>query len=255
MVIWSFINFLACIGVIVVNGLANALPLNGMGTGELSDLYPNLFVPAGVTFSIWGIIYILLIGFCIYSIRASLSSKTDASFLKSVGPWFLLSCVANVLWIFAWHWQKVGLSLVVMLFLLFSLIIIYLNLNKRTEASLAELLFTRLPFSIYLGWITVALIANVTALLVKTGWGGFGLSETFWTVTVIIAAVFITLLVIHTRKDVGYSLVVIWALLGIVLKRSALGDAPAVTATAVGGIVVVALFLILVSVRKSVKRM
>lgn len=242
---WSIINALACIGVIVVNSLANILPLNGVGTGELSDLYPNLFVPAGLTFSIWGIIYILLIGFAIYGIKAAFSSSTDASFLKSIGPWFLLSCIANMAWIFAWHWQKVGLSLVVMLFLLASLIIIYLSLSSGGESFPAERVLVKLPFSVYLGWITVATIANVTALLVRLEWGGFGLSGVFWTVAVIVTAVVITALVIWPRRDAGYSLVVIWALLGIVLKRSALGDAPAVTVAAALGMGVIVLVFLL----------
>lgn len=245
MIIWSIINAIAFIGVIVVNSLANILPLNGVGTGELSDLYPNLFVPAGLTFSIWGIIYLLLIGFCVYGIKAAFSSSTDASFLKTIGPWFLLSCIANIAWIFAWHWQRVGLSLIVMLFLLASLIVIYLKLNSGGISSLSEGLLTRLPFSVYLGWITVATIANVTALLVTLEWGGFGLSAVFWTVFVIVAAVVVTLLVIFIRKDLGYSLVVVWALLGIVLKRSALGDAPSVTVAAAVGMGLILLFLFL----------
>ncbi|MBI9106376.1 MAG: tryptophan-rich sensory protein [Spirochaetales bacterium] len=241
--IWAFINLIAFIAVVVVNGMANSLPLNGFGTGELSDLYPNLFVPAGITFAIWGIIYLLLAGFSVYGLTAAFSKNIETLFLREIGPWFLISCMANICWIFAWHWKKVGLSLFFMLIILASLIILYRKIGIGSgELSKRIFIFTKLPFSIYLGWITVATIANITALLVNLNWNGFGISETVWTVIVIIAAVIITCLVIYRQKDWGYALVVLWAFIGIILKRSSAGDAPAVVTAAGAGMAVIAAF-------------
>jgi len=239
----SILNLAAFAAVIIVNTMAATLPLNGLGTGELSDLYPNLFVPAGLTFSIWGIIYLLLGGFSVYGVIASFNRNMDTSFLSIIGPWFILSSAANVSWIFAWHWKKLGLSLIIMLILLFTLIIIY---QKTSSAAAGErtgaFFLTRLPFSIYLGWITVATIANATALLVNVKWGGFGLSDSVWTIIMITAAVLITCLVIFSKGDWAYSLVVLWAFLGIILKRSSAGDASGVLIAAIAGMIIITVF-------------
>ena len=242
----AILNLIFFISVIIVNGLANALPLNGIGTGELSDLYPNLFVPAGITFSIWGIIYLLLAGFCVTGLAAAFGNKLNPEFLSRIGVWFIISCIANLSWIFAWHWKKVGLSLLFMLLILLTLIMIYKKLMPDYEtANKPAFIFVKLPFSVYLGWITVATIANVTALLVHANWNGFGLSEPLWTVIILLTAVLITCIIILRHKDLGYSLVVIWAFLGIILKRSSIGDALSVVIAASAGIVIIGAFFII----------
>ena len=217
----SILNLLGFLGTIVVNALANILPFNGITTGELSDLYPNLFVPAGLTFAIWGLIYVLLGIFVIYPLIPSVrrdAQKVD--FVRRIGPLFLVSCIANIGWIFAWHYQVLPLSLFLILILLGCLLTIYLRLNVgKSQATRAERYLAHLPFSVYLGWITIATIANVTALLVDISWNAWGLGEQFWAVAVIIVGIAIALSVLFTRKDIYYSLVVDWALLGILLKR------------------------------------
>ncbi len=241
--IWAFTNLIACIAMVVVNGMANAIPLNGLGTGELSDFYPNLFVPAGLTFSIWGIIYLLLTGFCIYGLVSRFNSSINPQFLKIIGPWFFFSCIANICWIFSWHWKKVGLSLLFMLALLASLIIIYEKMGINTgENGKGLFFFAKLPFSIYLGWISIATIANAAALLVNFKWKGFGLSESVWTIIVILAAVLLTSIIIYRKHDAGFSLVVLWAFLGIILKRSSAADAPSVVLTAALGMAFILIF-------------
>ncbi|NMC77223.1 MAG: hypothetical protein GYA60_08035 [Candidatus Methanofastidiosa archaeon] len=219
---FQILNIIAVIGTLFVNYLANALPINGKNTGELSDAIPNLFVPIGLTFSIWGIIFILLVLFGIYQARDLFKKdKIEMPFLKKTSYYFFLAGIANMSWIFAWHYQQIFLSLIIMLILLFSLLKLYLNLGIGKEiTSRKERMFVQIPISVYLGWITVATIANITALLVTIKWDGFGISEVFWTMFVLIAALVITLLMIITRKDVAYSLVAIWALLGIYLKRT-----------------------------------
>jgi hypothetical protein len=215
-------NILAMIATIIINGLAVILPLNGKSTQELSDALPNLFVPANLTFSIWGIIYILWVVFAIYQASNLFKKeKPQMPFLFQISWLFILSCVANSAWIFAWHYQQVGLSLIIMIILLITLIALYLRLDVgRAAVPLQEKLCVHLPFSVYLGWITVATIANVTAYLVSVHWDGLGISDVMWTIVVISVGVLITLLALITRRDIAYSLVVVWALLGIYLKRT-----------------------------------
>ncbi len=217
----SILNLLGFLGTIVVNALANILPINNKTTGELSDLYPNLFTPAGLTFAIWGLIYVLLAIFVVYQLIPSV--RRDAQkiyFTQRIGPLFFISCIANMGWIYAWHYEMVSLSLVLMLILFGSLLAIYLRLNiGKSEAPKAEKYLVHLPFSVYLGWITIATIANTTALLVNINWNAWGLGEQFWTVAVITVGIAIALSVLFTRKDIFYCLVVDWALLGILLKR------------------------------------
>jgi len=240
----SILNVLGFLGVVIVNALAVTLPLNNKTTGELSDQYPNLFVPAGLTFSIWGVIYILLAIFVIYGLVVAIRKDSEkSSFIENIGILFLISCLANIGWIFAWHYEILALSLVLMLILLGSLITIYLRLRiGKSDSTRTEKYVVHLPFSIYLGWITIATIANVTALLVDINWNTFGLSEPFWAIAVIIVGIAITLSVLFTRKDIFYCLVVDWALLGILLKR--LADSTPVQSVIVVSIVGMALITV-----------
>ncbi len=219
---FQIVNIIGFGGMIIVNFLANYLPINGKTTGELSAQYPNLFVPAALTFAIWGVIYLLLAFFVIFQAKDLFKKSKDMNiyFINDIGWLFFVSSLANMAWIFAWHYEKVILSLIIMIILLFSLIKIYLNLNIGREKVTKKIKYlVHLPFSVYLGWITVATIANVTAVLVHLGWNGFGISEVFWTVLVIAVATIITLVILSTRGDIFYSLVIIWAFLGIVIKR------------------------------------
>ncbi|HDJ33817.1 MAG TPA: hypothetical protein ENF21_06945 [Bacteroidetes bacterium] len=243
----ALVNLLGFAFMIVMNVMANALPINGKTTGELSDVYPNLFVPAGLTFSIWGVIYILLTLFVIYQGVVVIKMSTGgAGFLENIHIWFSLSCLFNGGWILAWHHQKVGLSLLIMLGLLACLLIIYLRLGigKGTVPGATRYL-VHVPFSIYLGWISIATIANITAWLVHTGWNGWGISQATWTVVVLAATVVLAYLMLFTRHDTFFALVVAWALFGIWLKRSGAPDpVPVVTWTALSGLILVVLGIV-----------
>ncbi len=216
---FALLNLLGYIITLVMNFLANALPINGKTTGELSDLYPNLFVPAGFTFSIWGIIYLWLGAWVVYQLVQSFRGKDNAGVSK-IGIFFLLSSIANSTWIVAWHYQIVPLSLLIMFGILGSLIAIYLRLGiGRGRYTTATRALVQAPFSIYLGWITIATVANVTTLLVDTNWDGFGIDPVTWTIVMVLAATLITMAVLWTRRDYIYALVPIWAFFGIVTKR------------------------------------
>jgi len=251
----AIMNLIGFLGTVVVNGLSNALPLNGKTAGELSDQYPNLFVPAGLTFSIWGVIYILLAIFVVYGLIVAARKDTQKSlFVENISVLFFISCLANMGWIFAWHYEIVPLSLVIMLILLVTLITLYLRLRiGRSDSPKTEKYLVHLPFSVYLGWITIATIANVTALLVYANWDTFGLGEPFWAIAVIIVGIGITLSVLFTRKDIFYCLVVDWSLLGILLKR--LADSTPVQSVIVitiVGLVIITVGVIIQLIRRKV---
>jgi benzodiazapine receptor len=235
----SVANLSALVATFIVNTYAAVLGLNGRQTGQISDLYPVLITPPGYVFQIWTVIYILLL---IYGVYQVLPSKSGQAFHGKIGYWFLLSCVANMVWLFAWHWGFIVPSVVPMFILLASLIMIYLRLDiGRAEVPLVERFAVHLPFSVYLGWITVAPIANVAAAFNYLGLGGLGLGEATWTALVIAIAVAITAAVLLTRTDIAYSLVIIWALAGVAIKQAAIQT---VYLTAIAGIVIIAVVMV-----------
>jgi len=204
---------------LIVNVLANTLPINGLNTGEISDRFQVYFVPAGYVFSIWGLIYIGLIAFAIFQ---ALPSQREDSRLRATGWWIALGGVANSAWIFLWHYEQFPLTLIAMLVLLATLIITYLRLGiGRTKVSTAETWAVRVPFSIYLGWITVATVANVSDVLDYWNWNGFGIAPEIWMAVVLVAVLVIGTLMAFTRRDVAYALVLLWALAGIAVKHAA----------------------------------
>lgn len=249
---------------VTVNGLANALPLNGVNTGQLSDEIPNLFVPAGITFAIWGLIYILLLGFVITGLIVAFGKKENNIWTATDSWVFSINAVLNTAWIFAWHWRMISLSLVLMLGILATLIFLLesgfktteMNKIQKADLGLGEKVrdfFLWQPILVYLGWICVATIANVTALLVTLGWNGFGISDLWWTVAVIIVGTILGIYLVLKRGAVASGLVVIWAYAGIFIKRRAVDPSatmPIIIAATVGSIVVLAVILYRVAKRK-----
>jgi hypothetical protein len=235
----QWVNVLAVVATIVINGLANALPLNGLTTGEISDRFQVYFVPAGYVFSIWGVIYLALIGFAVYQL---LPAQRENPRLARVGYLFAASCVANIAWLFLWHYEQFELTLVAMVALLILLIAIYLHLGIGRTAPAAERWLVHVPFSIYLGWITVATVANVTSLLDYLNWGGWGISPQVWAVIMLVVAGAIAAGVSFTRGDVAYMLVILWAFAGIGVKQgdTAVVGGAAWVMTALMGLVLVA---------------
>jgi benzodiazapine receptor len=240
----QLLNVLAVIVTIGINGLANALPLNGQTTGEISDRFQVYFVPAGYVFSIWGLIYIGLVAFAVYQ---ALPVQRQNPRLRGIGYMFALSCLANIIWLFLWHYEIFPLTLVAMGALLLLLIVIYLRLDiNRAQVPTAEKWLVHIPFSIYLGWITVATIANVTSVLDYLNWSGWGISPEVWTVIVLSTGVAIASAVSLTRGDVAYMLVIMWAFSGIAIKHAAtpmVATAAWVTTALVGLMLVVGIFV------------
>ena len=212
-------NALSVVLALTVNILASTLPLNGQNTGEISDRFEVFFVPAGYVFSIWGIIFIGWIALLIYQF---LPAQKENSRLRRLGYWFALSGVLNAAWLFCWHYNLFGLSVLVMLALLVTLIVSYLKLDVgRAKVSTVEKWTVDIPFSVYLGWISVAAIANITAYLYSIGWNGFGIPPQAWAVIMLVVASLVGLGIALFRRDAGYLLVFVWAFAGIAFKQSA----------------------------------
>jgi hypothetical protein len=224
----KYLNLIAFLFMITLNYLANALPLNGKTTGQLSEQYPNLFTPAGLTFSIWGVIYLLLLVFIIAQLWNS-----QKKLVSSLGGAFVVSALANGLWIVAWHYERIGLSVLIMLCLLTSLIFINQRLATRPFS------ITKLAFGIYLGWICIATIANITALLVSLNWGGWNIPAEVWTIILIGIGASITIITMYRLKNPWLALAVAWAFAGIIIKRQA-DYQSIVIASAVGLLLVLA---------------
>ena len=215
----AIINLIAFLVVVIVNGLANALPLNGQTTGEISNRLNVLFTPAGYVFSIWGLIYLLL---GIWVIRQFPKSRRSLPLYKETSFLFVLSCALNSLWIFMWHYEWFGVSVLVMILLLLTLTRLYV----RAKAAGASF-FDVLPFSVYLGWISVATIANISYFLNHIGWDGFGIASSIWTFLLLLIATILAIHFIRVERDRIYPFVFIWAFIGISVQNQS-ADVPLV---------------------------
>jgi len=232
----SIVVVAALVGMIVVNGLANSLPLNGQTTGEVSDAFDIRFVPAGYVFSIWGLIYLALIAFTVNLVRPSVGARP---WVDRVGLLFAASSVTNAAWLFAWHYERFVLSEVLMLCLLALLITIYLVLDVgRAGRSAGQRWLVEAPMQLYLGWITVATVANTSSTLQHVGWGGWGVSDEIWAALLLAVCVVLAVAIAVTRRDAIFNGVLAWASAGIAVAQA---DAPLVRTAAwiVCGIAVV----------------
>ncbi len=214
-------NDLLLIVTLAINALANILPIAGRNTGEVSDSFINLFTPSGFTFAIWGIIYLLLIAFASFqSYVAFHKVHPDKEIIQRIGPWFILSCIANIIWILLWHNLMIYLSMVMMIVILISLIKTYTALRIGQEVvHPCVRVCIHIPISIYTGWISVATIANAAALLSTTGWTGTPLSPQFWLILMLVAAVLLGIIALRKNHDIWYAFVIDWALFGILMKH------------------------------------
>jgi hypothetical protein len=228
-------NIVAFILMVLVNGLAGSTTiLGGKNTAEISDANLTLITPAGYVFSIWGVIYVLLGIFVVFQ---ALSSEKGKECHEKISWLFVLSSIFNIAWLFLWQFEYLVFSVILMFMILASLIAIYLRLDVgKSKVGLREKLTIHIPFSTYLGWITIASIANVSVTLVSLNWDGFGISQETWATIIVIVALLISILVLITRKDIAYGLVIIWAFVGIAVGQS--GNQNIVTLTQAGAIIV-----------------
>lgn len=246
-----FANISAFLALVIINGLAGATTLvGGRNTAQVSNSYPTLITPSGYVFSIWGIIYILLGVFIVYQ---ALPSQQGKGFQSKIGWFFVVSSLLNCIWLFLWQFEFLTFTVLIMFLLLTSLIFIYVRVGiGKTKAPIIEKLAVYVPFSIYLGWITIASVANVATVLVSLNWGGFGLNAQIWTTLIVILVLIITILVIATRKDIAFTLVIIWALVGIGFNHSS--DQAVFYLTEISALIVAMLLLVWILVNKLRKK-
>jgi hypothetical protein len=231
-------NIVALLVTIVMNYLSNTGFFNNSTMATVSARYQNLFTPAGYAFSIWGLIYIGLIAFAIRQSQGLFNTKPVREVVEKIGWMFVISCIANCLWILAWLYDYTGASVVIMIVLLTSLCSIVL----RTRMELDLIFFRKIalecwPFALYLGWICVAIIANIAAYLTKIKWEGFGLSAASWTIIMIAAATLINLLLIWQRNLRESATAGIWALIAVAVANWEVDKPIAYTALAAAGII------------------
>jgi benzodiazapine receptor len=238
--IMKWLNIMAFVLTVLVNGLAGSTEiLGGKNTAEISNANPTLITPAGYVFSIWGIIYILLGIFVVFQAWPH-GEQTDLR--RRIGPLFVLSSLLNIAWLFLWQFEWLSVSVILMFALLATLILIYTRLGiGKAAVPLREKLAVHVPFSVYLGWITIASIANVAVALVSAGWDGLGINHETWAILIILVALLVTLLVVATRTDVAYGLVVIWALVGIAMNQ---GDTPNIVLATESSAIIVAIAVV-----------
>ena len=209
-------NGIALVSTIIINYLSNTGWINNTTIGEVSDQIDSLFTPAGYAFSIWGFIYLLLLGFVVYQGRSLFVKVRNDDFVLKTGWWFVISCLANSSWVLAWLYGYTGLSCILILLLLFSLIKIVRNNDMELyDEPISVIAFLWWPFVFYSGWVTVASITNVAAYLVKVGWDGFGLSPVLWSIVMIVIATIINLIITWKRNMREFALVGAWALVAI----------------------------------------
>ncbi len=205
---------------LVVNYLANALPINGIDTGMISNKYYNEFAPAGITFSIWGIIYSLIIGLIVWQFVNVNEAKNKA--IQQFSPYFIANCLFNATWLFSWHYELFLLSVGLMLGILYTLVQLNRIESKEIATDLPQKWLLQSAFGIYLGWICIATIANITTFLVSIEFNKLGLTDTFWTGAVIGVGSITAAMLVVRYKNIYIGLAVIWALVGIVIRQNQL---------------------------------
>lgn len=231
----QWITILATLATITVNVLANTLPINGLNTGDISDRFDIYFVPAGYVFAIWGVIYI---GWVVYSIFQALPSQADNPILKKIAPWYWISSLGNIAWIFLWHYEVFAFTLLFMVLILVSLLVI----NRALAGVEGQTKwYVKLPFSLYLGWISVATVANVSQWLYFFNWSGWGIQPATWAVIMLAIASLLGILMAWLENDTFYTLVLIWALIGITISQA---GASVVVLTAWAGVALLTVALL-----------
>ncbi|OMF65581.1 hypothetical protein [Paenibacillus glucanolyticus] len=209
-------NLLFFAGVITVNVLSGILPLGGRTTGEISDMYYTAITPAGYAFTIWSVIYVLLLFFVIYQLRRDTGTRDS---VRSIGPWFILSCVFNMAWLVLWHYLYIEWSVIVMLLLLLTLWVLYVRTHSISYPTTGEKLFLQLPFSLYIGWVCPAFIVNVAIVIQKNGWSFLGLNETTLGIVLLCIGALVAILIGLRYRDSIVPLVFTWAYISIAAEH------------------------------------
>lgn len=212
-----WLNLVVFVLMIGVNYYAGYFGINGNTVQTVSDTIPSLFTPAAYVFSIWGVIYLGLGAFVVYGLN---KKQTDNALIDRIGPWFLINSILNAAWIVLWLLEQWLISLVLIVLILATLVVIHLRLRAHLEDVRGkDFWFILAPFSVYLGWLSVATIANTSVIFVAKGFAELAVSGTFWTVIMMVVAALLSTLMVAVRRDWFFSWVVIWAEIGIAVAN------------------------------------
>lgn len=248
--LFSILNLISVIFLIAWNGYANTGNYNGKSVGDLSAEYNNLFTPASYAFSIWGIIFLMLLVFGVYGVYSSFMNTSPAAsshhnVVEKTAPWFLIANVFCSLWVVFWLDELVGISVLCMLGILISLLICVVKLQiEQVKASSQERFFSWLPISLYTGWISVATVANFSAWLNSSYQIALETQELVMIAILIVTfVIYITMLFLKNMRV--YTMVGVWALIAIAVRHwlaeSAMIDHHylGITAAALAGLLIV----------------
>lgn len=248
------LNLLFALAQPVVATLVN-LEISGPGIGTISDRYPTYVVPAGYAFSIWSLIFALALG---YGVWQALPQQRENALLGRVGWGTAAALAATSVWMLVFQRSLFALSVIVMLWLLASLIWVVARTFAHGTRTRAEQWLVYITFSIFLGWITVATVANIAQTLTAYGWDGWGVPRETWGLIVLIAAGLIAAAVTFALQgNVAYALTVIWALVAVAVNqytRAVPTNSTTVGAAAVAMIVVVGVALLVQRARGGRRR-
>jgi translocator protein len=222
----KIINTVSYAAMLLVNYLSISLPFNGRSAANVSELYANLFVPAGFVFPIvWSLIYLAL---GLWLVMQWIFKDSEDTMIEKVGLWFMVSCLLNIVWLFAWHWFYMEVATIVIISLMAALIKINLSI-RSLELSRLQHFIVGLPFGIYQGWISIATIAMIAALFVHYGLSAVMDAE-LWTIIMSLAGTSIAIWMMFDHKNVLHGVVVAFALFGIWWKQNSRVDSVANTA-------------------------
>lgn len=219
----TWLNFIFFIIAFSVSNLSQLKLFGGQTNADVSAKYETVFTPAGVTFAIWGVIYLSLFAFTIYHLISARKDDVQAEASQAVlkiGNLFILNNIATTFWVFAFTYEYIFLSMVLIIIQLITLLMIFIELNLwDVHKSFKNKLFTQFPLSIYFAWLCVANVANISVFLVSVGWSGWGISESTWAIILISIVTLISLFIVGVKRNIFFGMVVLWAFYGIILKR------------------------------------
>jgi len=254
--ILAIINFLSVILVLVINGLSQSQRWNNTTVGEISNKFGNLFTPASYAFSIWGLIFLMLIAYGIYQLYMAFANTADSKYISQTGWWFTLANIGNAGWVVAFTYDQILLSVGIMIVILVSLlhVIVRTNMNLE-EVSLKTRALAWTPIALYAGWISVATIANFSAYFASIDFMGSQLTQIIWTIALITIAVLINILMVWTRNLRVFAGVAVWALIAIFMRHKENLESVAYYALVCGLTLVVIIGLHALSLRKKKLRL
>lgn len=247
---WPVISAIGLIAVLIVNYLANALPLNDISTGDVTNQFLIPFQPAGWVFgTIWPFIYLLL---GVYVVASFLPATRHHVRMSAVGPWLLVANIANIVWLFSWHWTRLLIGLLLLIVLVASLFMIHQAVRQPADdqpRTTAQRLISWVPFSVYIAWACVATLANVQILMDEWNVLSSGLSSTGWTVVFILIGLLIAIGVSMRWHDAAVPLVIAYAYIGIAARQW--DNERAIVWTAIAAAAIAIMFAIAAVVRSS----